>query len=77
MKLHVQIVSQLLQVNVWNKRNLKMEVIYNEREHMKNILSYFDFVKLCQAIKYFPQLNSDFWKEDITLPLSPSLRAIE
>ena len=64
MKSHVKIVAQLSKVNVWNK---KMEVMYNSREHMKNILCYFYFARLCQVITYFPQLNPNFGKEDITL----------
>ena len=77
MKSHVQIVAQLSQVNVWNKNNRKMEVMYNAREHMKNILSYVDFSRLFQVIKYIPRLNPNFGKEDIAFPLSFSSRAIE
>ena len=69
--------ANLSQVNVWNKNSRKMEVIYNVREHMENILRYIDFVKMCQVINYFTQLNPNFGKEDITFPLSLSSRAIE
>ena len=69
--------SKLSQVNVWIKNNQKMEVIYNAREHMKNILSHVDFAKLCQVIKYFPQLNPNFGKEDIAFPISSISRVIE
>ena len=54
-----------------------MEVMYNGREHMKNNFSYVDFVKLCQVIKYFSQLDPNFGKEDIAFPLTPSLRSIK
>ena len=75
MKSHVQIVDQLSQVNVWRKKNAKREVIYNEIEHTI-FFSYVGFARLFQAIKYFPQLNPDFGKEDITFPLSSISRAI-
>ena len=77
MKPNFKIVAQLSQVNVWNKNNGKTEVMYDERDHMKNILSYFDSARLCQVIKYFPELNPIFGNEDITFPLSSSSRAIE
>ena len=41
----------------------------NERVKMMNILSYVDFEKLCHVIKYFPQLNLHFGKEEINFPL--------
>ena len=40
-----------------------------EINKMMNILSDVDFSKLCHAIKYFPQLNQNFGKEEITFPL--------
>ena len=69
--------AQLSQVNLWNKNNGKMEVMYNAREKGGNILCYVDFAILCQVIKYFTQLNPNFGKEDITFPISSSPRAIE
>ena len=69
--------GSVITINVQNKNNQKMEVIYNARDHMKNILSYVDFANMCQLVKYFPQLNPHFWKEDITFPLSSSSGAIE
>ena len=59
-----------------DKNNRKMEVMPKAREPMNNILSDVDFANMCQFIKYFPQLNTIFWKEDITFPLSLSSRAI-
>ena len=76
MKSNVQILDQLSQINVRNKHNRKMEVMPKAREPMNNILSDVDFANMCQFIKYFPQLNTIFWKEDITFPLSLSSRAI-
>ena len=69
--------SQLSQVNLWNKDNVKMEVIYNSKYHTKNIFCYVGFARLFQVVKYFPQLNPNFGKEDITFPLSSSSRAIK
>ena len=69
-KITLQMVSQLSQVNVWKKNNGKMEVMYNARDHMKNLFCYVYFERLCQVIDYFPQLNPKFGKDDITFPLS-------
>ena len=69
--------AQLSKVNVWREKNERMEMMYNARYHMKNILCYIDFSNLCQVIKYFPQLNPNCGKEDTTLPLSSSSRATE
>ena len=69
--------SQLSKINVWNKDNQKMEPMYNTREKIMNISSHVYFAKLYHVIKYFSQLNQDFGKEDITLTLSSSSRAIE
>ena len=52
MKSHVQIVAQLSKVNIRNKENQQMELMYKSIEDMMNILSYADFAKLCHAIKY-------------------------
>ena len=76
MKLHVQIVDQLSKFNLWNKDNKIMELMYNAREKMMNILSCVDFVKLCHTIKYFRQLNQNFGKEYINLSLSSCSRNI-
>ena len=57
MKSHIQIVDQLSKANVWSKQKQQMELMYNSREDVMNILSYVDFEKLCHVIKYFPQLN--------------------
>ena len=43
--------------------------MYNTREEMINILSYFDYAKLCNVIKYFPKL--DFLCERSYYFLSP------
>ena len=51
--------------------------MYNTREELMNTLSYVDFSKLCKLIKYFPELNQSFVKEDINFPLSSSSIAIE
>ena len=62
---------------MYGRENKKMEVMCNAREHMKTILIFVDFAKLCQFINHYLQLNSNFGKEDITFPLSSSSRAIE
>ena len=51
--------------------------MYNSIEHINNLFCCVDFSSLYQVIKYFPQLNPNFGKEDITFPLSSSSRAIE
>ena len=76
MKLHVQIVDQLSKFNLWNKDNKIMELMYNAREKMMNILSCVVFAKLCHIIKYFCQLNQNFGKEYINLSLSSCSRNI-
>ena len=40
------------------------------------ILSYVGFAKLCNVIKYFPELNQTFVKEVITFRLLSSSRAV-
>ena len=42
-----------------------------------HILSYVDFEKLCNVRKQFSVLNCNFVKEDITIPLSYSSRAVQ
>ena len=46
-----------------------MKKMYNTGEKLRNILSYVDFSKLCNAIKYFSELNRNFLKEGINFPL--------
>ena len=41
------------------------------------ILSYVGFAKLCNVIKYFPELNKKFVKEGLNSPLSSSSRAVK
>ena len=55
---------------MYEKKRIRMEVMYNTIEHTKHFFSYIDFAKMCQFIKYFTQLNPNFGKEDITFPLS-------
>ena len=62
--------AQLSKVNLCQKWNQKLELIHYAREKIMKTLSCVDFAKLCHVIKYFPQLNRDFDKEDITFPLS-------
>ena len=68
---------QLSNINLWNKDNQKLKLMYNARENMMKFLSYVDFEKPCIFIKYFPHLNQKFGKEDITLSLLSSSRSIE
>ena len=73
----IQIVAQLSKVNVRNKYNQQVEQMYNEREEIINILSYVDFSKLCNIIKFFPESNQKFAKEVITFPILSSSISIE
>ena len=52
------------------QRESKVKLIYNAIDKMMNILSYVDFSKLCHVIKYLPQSNQIFGKEDINSPIS-------
>ena len=45
---NTQIVAQLSKLNVQNQHNQQTEQMYNDREELKNILSYVDFSKLCK-----------------------------
>ena len=44
--------------------------MYNARYKMMNTLRCVDFSKLCHVIKYLPQSNQNFGKEDINSPIS-------
>ena len=44
---------------------------------MMNILSYVDFSKLCNVVKFPPELNKDYVKEGITFTPSSSPRSIK
>ena len=46
-----------------------MEQMYNTREELIDILIYVDFVKLCNEIKYFPELNQICVEESITFSI--------
>ena len=54
-----------------------MEQMYNAGEEVMNILGFVDYEKMFRVIKFFPELNQNFVKEGIILPLSSSSRAIE
>ena len=54
-----------------------MEQMYNAGEELMNILSYVDFAKLCNVIKYSSELNQKIVKEVITFPIFSSSRAIK
>ena len=47
------------------------------REERRNIISYVDFLRIYQVIKFFPDLKQVFGKEDINFPISSSSGAIE
>ena len=59
-----------------NQKYQLMEPMYVTREKGGNFLSYVDFSKICNVIKYFYSLKK-IGKEDITFPISSSSRAIE
>ena len=64
---HIQIVAQLLRFNVWNKENKKTEEIYSLREKIIIILSYVNFEKLYNVMKFFLNWIKSFSKNVLLL----------
>ena len=72
MNKHIKVVAQLSKVIKQNKENQPMEPMYVAREIGRNILSYVDFSKICNIMKYFPESKTIIGKEHITFTFSSS-----
>ena len=59
---NIQVIAKLLRMYVWNKQKYKTEHMCIGREEENNILSYVDFLRLCNVINQFPGLSIDILK---------------
>ena len=76
-KKNVQVVTQLPRIYVWNQKIQKKDNMMIKREDIENILSYYDFSRLYNAISQFPELIPEFLRNRITFPLPKSKISIE